>query len=107
MFTQLSEERAKGVPWKDLDNDGERTICTWYVGIISPRKEWSKEVWNGAEEERQSGIQGLWQLESPDKEYLEQVKRGDDTYCTERMMKKVFTALKSGDWEEYKGMFRV
>ena len=59
-----------------------------------------------AEEERQAGTQGQWQLESPDKEYLEQVKRGDDTCCTERMMKKGFTALKSGDWEEYKGMFR-
>ena len=54
-----------------------------------------------AEEEKQAGIQGQWQLESPAKEYLEQVKRRDDTYCTED------TALKSGDWEEYKRIFRV
>ena len=37
-----------------------------------------------AEEEKQAGIQGKWQLESPAKEYLEQVKRRDDTYCTEK-----------------------
>ena len=35
-----------------------------------------------AEEEKQAGIQGQWQLESPAKEYLQQVRRRDDTYCT-------------------------
>ena len=29
---------AKGVPWKALENDGKRTICTWNVGILLPRK---------------------------------------------------------------------
>ena len=57
--------------------------------------------------EKQAGIQGQWQLESPAKEYLEQVKRRDDTSCAERMMKQGFIALKSGDWEEYKGIFRA
>ena len=46
-----------------------------------------------AEEEKLAGKQGQWQLESPAEEYLDQVKRGDDTCCTERMMKKGFTAL--------------
>ena len=55
-----------------------------------------------AEEEKQAGIQGQWQLESPAREYLEQVKCCHDTDCTERMMMKGFTALKGGDWEEYK-----
>ena len=32
-----------------------------------------------AEEKKQAGIQGWWQLESPAKEYLEQVKCSDDT----------------------------
>ena len=59
-----------------------------------------------AEEEKQAGIQGQWQLESPAKENLEQVKSCDDTDCTQRMMKQGFIALKSGDWEEYKSIFR-
>ena len=45
-----------------------------------------------AEEEKQAGIQSQWQLESPAREYLEQVKCYHDTDCTERMMKKGFTA---------------
>ena len=60
-----------------------------------------------AEEERQAGIQGQWQLESPAKECLEQVKSRDDTCCTERMMKQGFVVLKSGDWAENKSIFRV
>ena len=36
-----------------------------------------------AEEEKQTGLQGQWQLESPASEHLEHVKRRDDTYCTE------------------------
>ena len=36
-----------------------------------------------AEDKTQGGIQGQWQLESPAKEHLEQVKRPDETYCTE------------------------
>ena len=47
-----------------------------------------------AEEERQARIQGQWQLESPAREYLEQVKCCNDTDCTHRMMKQGFLALK-------------
>ena len=36
-----------------------------------------------AEEEKQAGLQGQWHLESPANEYLEQVKRRDDTHCAE------------------------
>ena len=57
------------------------------------------------EKEKQAGIQGQRQLESPSREFLEQVKCCHDTDCTERMM-KAFTALKRGDWEEYKDTFR-
>ena len=52
--------------------------------------------------EKQAGIQFQWQLESPAKEYLEQVKCCNDTACTHRMMMQGFVALNSGDWEEYK-----
>ena len=59
-----------------------------------------------AEEEKLERIQGQWQLESPAREYLEQVKCCNDIDCTHRMMKQGFVALKSGDWEEYKNTFR-
>ena len=41
-----------------------------------------------------AGIQGQWQLESPASEYLEQMKCCHNMDCTEKMMKKGFTALK-------------
>ena len=93
----------KGVQWKDLENDGKRTMCMWDVGLFYPRKKQRKEFPRAeAEEEKQAGIQGQWQLETPAREHLEQVKCCHDTDCTERMVKKGFTALKGGDWEECK-----
>ena len=50
--------------------------------------------------EKQLGTQGQLQQESPAREYLEQVKCCHDTDCNESMMKKGFTALKNGTWEE-------
>ena len=43
-----------------------------------------------AEEERQAEIRGQWKLESPAREYLEQVKCCNATDCTHRMMKHGF-----------------
>ena len=60
-----------------------------------------------ADEEKQAGIQGQWQQESPAGEYLEQAKCCNDTNCNETMMKKAFTAIKKNwNWEEYKDTFR-
>ena len=54
-----------------------------------------------ADEEKQAGILGQWQQESPAREYLEQVKCCFDTVCNESMMKKGFHCLKRmGTWEE-------
>ena len=58
------------------------------------------------EKERQAGIQGQWQQESPEREYLEQMKCCNDTDCTQRMMRHGFFALKSGEWEDNKNTFR-
>ena len=55
------------------------------------------------EEEKQAGIQGQWQLESPASDYLEQVKCCHDMDC----MKQAFLVLKGGDSEEYKSIQRT
>ena len=55
-----------------------------------------------AEEERQAGIHGQWQLELPAREYLVQVKYCNDTDCTHRMMRQGSLALNSGEREEEK-----
>ena len=43
---------------------------------------------------------------SPAKEYLEQVKCRHDTDCNEPMMKKGFSPVKNGTWEEFKETFK-
>ena len=40
-----------------------------------------------AQKEKQAGIQGQWQHESPARENLEQATCCNDTHCTQRMMK--------------------
>ena len=62
-----------------------------------------REMWREeAEEERQAGMQGRWQLESPAREYVEQLKCCNDIDCTHRLMKKGFFHLTSGESEEYR-----
>ena len=44
-----------------------------------------KKLREDAERERQAGLQGQWQHESPAMEYLEQVKCCNDSDCTHRL----------------------
>ena len=59
----------------------------------------------------QAGMQGQWQLESPAREYLEQIACRDDTHCTERMMKRELCHLEK--WrlariqKHFQGSFRA
>ena len=50
-----------------------------------------------ADEEKQAGIHGQWQQDSPAKEYLDQVKCCDDTDCNEPMMKKSLEKMKASE----------
>ena len=96
----------KCVPWKDLKNDGTRTVCTWDVEYFLQERKRVKRFPELAEEEKQAGIQGQRQLKSPAREYLEQVRCCHDTDCNEPMMKKGFAASKNAKWEENKDTFK-
>ena len=84
----------------------KNNTCEKCENIFAKERVRVKRFREQAEEERQAGTQGQWQLESPGREYLEQVKCCNDTDCTHRMMKQGFVAMKSGDWEEYENTFR-
>ena len=47
----------KDASWKVMENDGNRTVHTRNVGILSPRKIKSKKNREEAEKERQAGTQ--------------------------------------------------
>ena len=74
-----------------------RKMWEYYCREEARVKKFREEV----EKERQAGVQGQWQHESPARKYLEQVKCCNDTDCTHRMMKQGFLALSSGEWEEF------
>ena len=45
----------EGVSWKNVGNDGERTIFAWDVGALFPRKKQSKDVSRAGKEYKVSG----------------------------------------------------
>ena len=93
----------RGRLWRMLGKD-QYIQGMWEYFSLEGAK--AKEFLKDAEEEKQDGIQGQWQRESPAKEFLEQVKSSADTDCTPKMMKYGYSALKGGDWEEYKSIFK-
>ena len=92
----------ENVSGKNVENDGVRNIhtCVGWEHFSCERSK-AKKFRQLADEEKQARIQGQWQQESPARECLEQVKCCYDTDCNESMMKKGFTALENGTWEEY------
>ena len=67
----------------------------------------AKKFMKDAEKDKQEGMHGQWQRESPAKEYLEQVKSSADTDCTNKMMKFNYFALRGGDREKSESIFKV
>ena len=52
--------------WKDLEDDGKRTICTWDVGILCQAR--AKRFRELKKKSRQE-----WQLDSPAREYASEM----------------------------------
>ena len=59
-----------------------------------------------ASRERQEGIQGQWQQESPFREIPEQVRGKADIGCGPQMMRQSYLAMRNGCWEEFKESYR-
>ena len=102
-WRQVVEKKAcRGRMWKMMEKEPYlRGMWEYFLQERSRVKRFRELV----DENRQAGIQGKRQQESPAREYLEQVKCCHDTDCNEPMMKS-FTALEDGNWEEYKATFR-
>ena len=82
----------ESVPSKDVENYSEITIFAWGSGhTFCCERSRVKRFRVLADEEKQAGIQGQWQQESPAREYLVQVKCCHDTDCNDSVMMKGFT----------------
>ena len=94
--------------WEIVENAGKGPVERKDVGedfCLERVKE--KRFLEDAKKEKQEGMQGQWQQESPAKEVLNQVRRCADTDCTPKMMRFGYDALKNGDWEEYQRTFKA
>ena len=99
----VEKEAYRGRMWKMM---GKKPCLRGMWEHFSSERSKAKEFRQLADEEKQAGIQGQWQQESPAREYLEQVQRCHDTDCNESRMKKGFTAFKIETRKEYKETFR-
>ena len=86
----MEKKACRGRLWRMMGNNHMYVGCGEYFLQERSRVKMFREL---AEEEKQAGIQGQWQQESPAREYLERVKCSHDTDCNEPMMKKGFTAF--------------
>ena len=85
-WRQVVEKKAyRGRIWKMMEKE---PYLRGTLEHFSSERSKGKKFRQLADEERQTGIQGQWQQESPAREYLEQVKCCHDTACNESMMKK-------------------
>ena len=67
----------------------------------------TKRIRDDAARERQEGIQGQRQQESPFREILEHVRRNEDMGCSSEVMRKGYFALRVRRWEDFKEECRV
>ena len=74
---------------ESLENDGKISVRARNVKYFCQERARVKRFREEAEEGR-AGIHGQWQLESPAREYLEQLKCCNDTDCTHSMIKQGF-----------------
>ena len=66
----------------------------------------AKKILEDAARERQEGIQGQWQQESPFREILEQVRGKVGMGCCPQMLRKGYIAMRDDSWEEFKKEYR-
>ena len=72
----IEQKVFRGKLWKAFGM--EQNLVRYNMGTFYRQRKWTKELSAGAEKERQEGLQGNWQKESPFKEALELVKRSND-----------------------------
>ena len=59
----------------------------------------AKRIRDDAAREKQEGIQGQWQQESPFREILEHARRDEDMGCSSESMRRNYLAIRDSRWE--------
>ena len=90
-WREVAERKAhRGRLWKIF---GSEQFLRGMWEYLTFKRAWARKVSADAPQEKQEGIQGQWQQESPFKEVLEQVKRSADTDCNAQIMRRAYNAM--------------
>ena len=73
------------------ETSSSRVVCG---SILPSEQQISKRIRDDTAREKQEGIQGQWQQESPFREILEQARRNEDVGCGSEVMRKGFIAIR-------------
>ena len=88
----------EGTSSKNLEIHGKRAIHAWYVGVFFLKRAEEKRIRDDAAREKQEGIQGQWQQESPFREMMEQARRDEYTESSSEIMRKSNIAKRGSRW---------
>ena len=98
-WKEVVEKKAhRGRIWKVMGTEQFLRGMWWYFTL---ERVGARKILADAAEEKQEGIQGQLQQESPFKEVLEQVRRSADTDCGPHRMRRAYIAMKHGNWESF------
>ena len=74
----------------------------WEYFVLKQKGAEAKKKLEDAPRERQEGIQGQWQHESPFREVLEQVRGNVEMGCSAQIRRKSYIAIRDDSWEEFR-----
>ena len=98
-----AEKAFRGKLWKAF---GMEHFSRRMWELFTVQKTWAKAVFSDMAKERQQGIHGNWQTESPFNEELDMIKRSNDLCVNGFLMRRAYHAGKSGTWESYNEEFQ-
>ena len=76
------------------------TRGTWSISLLKRAE--AKRIRDDAAREKQEGIQGQWQRESPVRKILEHARRNEDVGCRAEIMRRSYHAMRDSRWLELK-----
>ena len=92
----MEKKAHRGIIWKVMGSE-QFIRGVWQYSTL--KRSEVKKILDDASRERQEGIQGQWQKESPCREVLEQVRGNADVGCASQMMRQGNLARRNGSWE--------
>ena len=96
----MEKNAHRGRLWRIMGNE-QFTRGMWEY-FIRKRVE-AKKIRDDAAREKQEGIQGQWQQESPFRDILEHARSNEDMVCSSEIMRRSYFATRDSGWEEFKG----